>query len=143
MDYSPKISVMVIENDDDFRGLLNGVFERSEQFVLVKSFGSLEDFGVALLQQNPAHDWFPQLLVADVMSSVNPRVECTSYISALRDEGLVFASLFVSSMNFGALLRVLRKKHPKGWGVLQKNSKLSEKAILDAAFETYADLVRV
>jgi hypothetical protein len=126
MDYSPKISVMVIENDDDFRGLLNGVFERSEQFVLVKSFGSLEDFGVA-----------------DVMSSVNPRVECTSYISALRDEGLVFASLFVSSMNFGALLRVLRKKHPKGWGVLQKNSKLSEKAILDAAFETYADLVSV
>ena len=56
MDSSPKISVMVIENDDDFRGLLNGVFERSEQFVLVKSFGSLEDFGVALLQQNPAHD---------------------------------------------------------------------------------------
>jgi hypothetical protein len=77
------------------------------------------------------------------MSSVDPRIECTSYISALRDEGLVFASLFVSSMNFGALLRVLRKKHPKGWGVLQKNSKLSEKAILDAAFETYADLVSV
>jgi hypothetical protein len=141
MDKSQKISVMVIENDDDFRGLLNGVFERSEQFALVKSFGSLEDFGVALLQQNPARDWFPQLLVADVMSSVDPRVECTSYISALRDEGLVFASLFVSSMNFGALLRVLRKKHPKGWGVLQKNSKLSEKAILEAAIEACADLV--
>ena len=140
MNNSPKISVMVVENDDDFRGLLNGVFEKSEKFALVESFGSIEDFGVALMQQNPAHGWMPQLLVADVMSSVDPRVECTSYISALRDEGLVFASLFVSSMNFGALLRVLRKKHPKGWAVLQKNSKLTEQAILDAAIEACANL---
>ncbi len=124
---------MIIENDDDFRELLNGVFERSELFNLVGSFASIEEFGVALLQHKPIASWMPELMVVDVMSSSDTRVEGASFMSALRAEGLTFATLLVSSMEFGALLRVLRRSHPHGWSALQKTSQLTESNILDAA----------
>ena len=124
---------MIIENDDDFRELLNGVFERSDLFNLVGSFASIEEFGVALLQHKPIASWMPELMVVDVMSSTDTRVEGASFMSALRAEGLTFATLLVSSMEFGALLRVLRRSHPHGWSALQKTSQLTESNILDAA----------
>jgi len=133
MDISHQTSLMIIENDDDFRELLNGVFERSELFNLVGSFASIEEFGVALLQHKPIASWMPELMVVDVMSSTDTRVEGASFMSALRAEGLTFATLLVSSMEFGALLRVLRRSHPHGWSALQKTSHLTESNILDAA----------
>jgi len=133
MDISHQTSLMIIENDDDFRELLNGVFERSELFNLVGSFASIEEFGVALLQHKPIASWMPELMVVDVMSSTDTRVEGASFMSALRAEGLTFATLLVSSMEFGALLRVLRRSHPHGWSALQKTSLLTESNILDAA----------
>lgn len=133
MDSTAAISVMVIENDDDFRDLLNGIFERSEMFDLQGSYGSIEEFGVALLQQKPATTWIPELMVVDVMSSNDPRVEGASFMSALRAEGMNFATLLVSSMDFGALLRVLRKSHPFGWATLQKTSRLTEEQVIEAA----------
>jgi hypothetical protein len=54
-------------------------------------------------------------------------------VSALRFEGLSFATLFVSSMDFGALIRVLRKSHPIGWAALQKTSRLTEQDIIESA----------
>lgn len=140
MDNSQKTSVMIIENDDDFRALLNGVFERSDAFELLSSFGSIEEFGVALLQHKPIKTWVPELMVVDVMSSVDTRVEGASFMSALRAEGLTFATLLVSSMDFGALLRVLRKTHAHGWSALQKTSQLTEHNILDAAKAACAEL---
>jgi len=133
MDKTLKTSVMVIENDTDFLELLNGIFERSELFDLVDSFSSIEEFGVALLQHKPLASWIPELMVVDVMSSSDTRVEGASFMSALRAEGLSFATLLVSSMDFGALLRVLRKSHSHGWASLQKSSRLTEQDVIDAA----------
>jgi response regulator of citrate/malate metabolism len=130
---SHKSTVMVIENDADFRALLDGIFERSELFDLVGSYNSIEEFGSEMLRNKPFNTWFPQLMVVDVMSSTNPGVEGASFMSALRTEGLQFATLLVSSMEFGALLRVLRKSHPQGWAVLQKNSRLTEQNVIEAA----------
>lgn len=140
MDNTHKPTVMVIENDADFRALLDGIFERSELFDLVGSYDSIEDFGAALLQNKPFTEWIPELMVVDVMSSSDPRTESTSLMSALRSEGLNFATLFVSSMEFGALLRVLRKSHPEGWAVLQKTSRLSEQNIIEAAIAVCNEL---
>jgi len=60
MDNSLKITVMVIENDTDFRELLNGVFERSELFDLVGSFNSVEAYGAEMLKNKPYVSWLPQ-----------------------------------------------------------------------------------
>jgi len=140
MDNSLKITVMVIENDTDFRELLNGVFERSELFDLVGSFNSVEAYGAEMLKNKPFNSWLPQLLVVDVMSSKDPRSESASFMSALRAEGLNFATLFVSSMEFGALLRVLRKSHPFGWSSLQKSSRLTEKEVIEAALASCSEM---
>ncbi len=67
MDNSLKTTVIVIENDTDFRELLNDVFERSELFDLVGSFDSVEEFGAEILKYKPFDSWLPQLLVVDVM----------------------------------------------------------------------------
>jgi len=131
---------MVIENDDDFRELLNGIFERSELFDLVGSYGSIEEFGIALLQQKPLASWIPDLMVVDVMSSDDPRTESASFMSALRSEGLSFATVFVSSMEFGALIRVLHKSHPVGWAALQKNSRLTEQNIIESAVAVCSEM---
>jgi DNA-binding NarL/FixJ family response regulator len=133
MDNSFKTSVMIIEDDPDFRELLEGIFERSELFNLVSSFDSVEAYGAEMLKNKPFDSWLPQLLVVDVMSSKDPRSESASFMSALRAEGFNFATLFVSSMDFGALLRVLRKSHPHGWSSLQKSSRLTEKEVIEAA----------
>jgi DNA-binding NarL/FixJ family response regulator len=140
MDTTHIPTVMVIENDADFRALLDGIFERSELFDLVGSYDSIEGFGAALLQNKPFAEWIPELMVVDVMSSSDPRTESTSLMSALRSEGLNFATLFVSSMEFGALLRVLRKSHPEGWAVLQKTSRLSEQDIIEVAIAVCNEL---
>ena len=140
MDNSLKTSVMIIEDDRDFRELLEGIFERSELFDLVGSFNSVEAYGAEMLKNKPYVSWLPQLLVVDVMSSKDPRQESASFISALRSEGLRFATLFVSSMDFGALLRVLRKSHPHGWSSLQKTSRLTEQDIVEAAVSAFNEL---
>lgn len=141
MNNSPKTSVMVIENDGDFRELLNGVFERSEHFELVGSFGSIEEFADALIRNRGSESWMPELMVVDVMSSSDPRIEGATFMSALRSEGLNFATLLVSSMDFGSLLRVLRKTHPCGWTALKKTSHLTEQLVLDAALSACSELV--
>ena len=131
---------MIIEDDLDFRELLEGIFERSELFNLVGSFDSVEAYGAEMLKNKPFNSWLPQLLVVDVMSSKDPRSESASFMSALRAEGLNFATLFVSSMDFGALLRVLRKSHPQGWSSLQKTSRLTEQDIVEAAVSAFNEM---
>lgn len=140
MNTTHQLSVRVIENDTDFRELLNGIFERSELFDLVGSHESVEEFGAEMLANKPFDAWFPQLMVVDVMSSTDPRSESASFMSALRAEGLKFATLLVSSMEFGALLRVLRKSHPHGWSSLQKTSRLSEQEVIEAALAACSEM---
>jgi len=141
MDKTHRLSVRVIENDPDFRELLSGIFERSEMFDLVGSYESIEAFGAEMLKHKPSDSWFPQLMVVDVMSSTDPRVEGASFMSALRAEGLNFATLLVSSMDFGALLRVLRKSHPNGWATLQKTSRLTEDQVIEAASTAVSEML--
>ena len=141
MDKTHRLSVRVIENDPDFRELLSGIFERSEMFDLVGSYESIEAFGAEMLKHKPSDSWFPQLMVVDVMSSTDPRVEGASFMSALRAEGLQFATLLISSMEFGALLRVLRKSQAKGWAALQKTSRLTEQDIIESAKAVCSELV--
>ena len=131
---------MIIEDDPDFRELLESIFERSELFNLVGSFDSVEAYGAEMLKNKRFDSWLPQLLVVDVMSSKDPRSESASFMSALRAEGLNFATLFVSSMEFGALLRVLRKSHPFGWASLQKSSQLTEKEVIEAALASCSEM---
>jgi hypothetical protein len=140
MENSFKTSVMIIEDDPDFRELLEGIFERSELFNLVSSFDSVEAYGAEMLKNKPFDFWLPQLLVVDVMSSKDPRSESASFMSALRAEGFNFATLFVSSMELGALLRVLRKSHPFGWSSLQKSSRLTEKEVIEAALASCSEM---
>jgi len=140
MNNSLKTTVMVIENDADFRELLDGIFERSELFDLAGSFDSVEEFWSEMLKNKPVDSWLPQLMVVDVMSSTDPRSESVSLMSILRAEGLNFATLFISSMDFGALLRVLRKSHPHGWSSLQKTSLLTEQNIIEAARDACSEM---
>ena len=140
MNNSLKTTVMVIENDADFRELLDGIFERSELFDLAGSFDSVEEFWSEMLKNKPVDSWLPQLMVVDVMSSTDPRSESVSVMSILRAEGLNFATLFISSMDFGALLRVLRKSHPHGWSSLQKTSLLTEQNIIEAARDACSEM---
>jgi hypothetical protein len=140
MNNSLKTTVMVIENDTDFRELLNGIFERSELFDLVGSYDSVEEFWYEMLKNAAFDSWLPQLMVVDVMSSSDPRSESVSVMSVLRAEGLIFATLFVSSMDFGALLRVLRKSHPHGWSSLQKTSRLTEQNIIESAIAVCSEM---
>jgi hypothetical protein len=44
-------------------------------------------------------------------------------------------------MEFGALIRVLRKSHPYGWSSLQKTSRLTEQEVIEAALATYNEMV--
>jgi len=141
MDKTSQISVRVIENDSDFRELLDGIFQRSEMFDLVGSYNSIEAFGADMLNNKPIEAWFSQLMVVDVMSSTDPRVEGASFMSALRAEGVQFATLLVSSMDFGSLLRVLRKSQAKGWAAIQKTSRLTEENVIEAALATYNELI--
>lgn len=141
MNNSQPTTVRIIENDPDFRELLNGIFERSEMFDLVGSYDSIEAFGAEMLKHKPFNSWFPQLMVVDVMSSSDPRVEGASFMSALRTEGLQFATLLISSMEFGALLRVLRKSQANGWAALQKTSRLTEQDIIESAKAVCNELV--
>jgi hypothetical protein len=62
-------------------------------------------------------------------------------MSALRAEGLQFATLLISSMEFGALLRVLRKSQAMGWAALQKTSRLTEQDIIESAKAVCSELV--
>jgi len=141
MNNSQPLTVRIIENDPDFRELLNGIFERSEMFDLVGSYDSIEAFGAEMLKHKTFNSWFPQLMVVDVMSSSDPRVEGASFMSALRAEGLQFATLLISSMEFGALLRVLRKSQANGWAALQKTSRLTEQDIIESAKAVCNELV--
>jgi hypothetical protein len=43
-------------------------------------------------------------------------------------------------MDFGALIRVLRKSHPIGWAALQKTSRLTEQDIIESALAVCSEM---
>jgi hypothetical protein len=134
---------MVVENDPDFKSMLESVYSRSEIFSLVASFDCIENFAQEAMHHRANAAWFPELLVLDVMSSRDLRMDSATFVCALRTAGIHFATLLISSMDFGALLRVLRKTHSRGWVSVQKSSKLSEAEIIESSIAVCAEMRNV
>ena len=127
---------MVIDDDPDFQSILIDVFNVAQEFELVKTFNTLEEFTNSIPQSNEeAQTYLADLLVVDVMSSgtrdmSRRHLDGATVATMLRNAGLEFAVLLVSSMKshhfelFG---------HRKNWEFVQKTSRLSPEEILKRA----------
>ena len=134
-----KVSVMFVEDDPHFAELLTAVFQNCKQIDLRESFKSIEDFVRAQTSEARLSDWYPDVLVMDVMSSSDIRFDGATYANSLRTSGVRIGVVLVSSMVLGKILDVFRKTNPGGWRALQKTSRLKSEeiisAVLDAAEE--------
>ena len=136
-----KISVMFVEDDPHFAELLSVVFQNSDQIDLRASFGSVEDFVRAQASETQLGDWYPDVLVMDVMSGKDIRFDGATYANSLRSSGVRVGVVLVSSMVLGKILDVFRKTNPGGWRALQKTSRLKSEEIITAVLEA-ADEMR-
>ena len=127
---------MIIDDDPDFQSILIEVFDNAQEFKVVKTFNTLEQFANSIPQSNEeAQAYLADLLVVDVMSSgtrdmSRRHLDGATVATMLRNAGLEFAVLLVSSMKshhfelFG---------HRKNWDFVQKTSRLSPEEILKCA----------
>ena len=136
-----KVSVMFVEDDPHFAELLSVVFQNSDQIDLRASFGSVEDFVRAQASETQLGDWYPDVLVMDVMSGNDIRFDGATYANSLRSSGLRVGVVLVSSMVLGKILDVFRRTNPGGWRALQKTSRLKSEEIITAVLEA-ADEMR-
>ena len=141
MNTEQKVSVMFVEDDPHFAELLSVVFQNSDQIDLRASFGSVEDFVRAQASETQLGDWYPDVLVMDVMSGKDIRFDGATYANSLRSSGLRVGVVLVSSMVLGKILDVFRRTNPGGWRALQKTSRLKSEEIITAVLEA-ADEMR-
>ena len=141
MNTEQKVSVMFVEDDPHFAELLSVVFQNSEQIDLKASFGSIEDFVRAQASEARSGDWYPDVLVMDVMSGSDIRFDGATYSNSLRSRGVRVGVVLVSSMVLGKILDVFRKTNPGGWRALRKTSRLKSEEIINAVLEA-ADEMR-
>ena len=141
MNTEQKVSVMFVEDDPHFAELLSVVFQNSDQIDLRASFGSVEDFVRAQASETQLGDWYPDVLVMDVMSGNDIRFDGATYANSLRSSGVRVGVVLVSSMVLGKILDVFRKTNPGGWRALQKTSRLKSEEIISAVLEA-ADEMR-
>jgi len=126
---------MVIDDDPDFRDLLVTIFN-TEGFEVVASFESLEQFTASVPSPNDeAQSFLPELLVLDVMSSRRRGShkdfnDGASVAQILRDSGLDFSVLLISSMNSHHF--ELYGHRPK-WEFIRKSSRLTPEDVLHRA----------
>ena len=132
---------MFVEDDPHFAELLSVVFQNSDQIDLRASFGSVEDFVRAQASETQLGDWYPDVLVMDVMSGNDIRFDGATYANSLRSSGLRVGVVLVSSMVLGKILDVFRRTNPGGWRALQKTSRLKSEEIITAVLEA-ADEMR-
>ena len=130
-----------MEDDPHFAELLSVVFQNSDQIDLRASFGSVEDFVRAQASETQLGDWYPDVLVMDVMSGKDIRFDGATYANSLRSSGVRVGVVLVSSMVLGKILDVFRKTNPGGWRALQKTSRLKSEEIITAVLEA-ADEMR-
>ena len=135
MNTEQKVSVMFVEDDPHFAELLSVVFENSEQIDLKASFGSIEDFVRAQASEARFGNWYPDVLVMDVMSGNDIRFDGATYANSLRSSGVRVGVVLVSSMVLGKILDVFCKTNPGGWRALQKTSRLKSEEIISAVLE--------
>ena len=127
---------MFVEDDPHFAELLSVVFQNSDQIDLRASFGSVEDFVRAQASETQLGDWYPDVLVMDVMSGKDIRFDGATYANSLRTSGVRVGVVLVSSMVLGKILDVFRRTNPGGWRALQKTSRLKSEEIISAVLET-------
>jgi CheY-like chemotaxis protein len=136
-----KVSVMFVEDDPHFAELLSVVFQNSEQIDFKAGFRSIEDFVRAQSSEAQLANWYPDVLVMDVMSGNDIRFDGATYANSLRTSGVRVGVVLVSSMMLGKIMDVFRKTNPGGWRALQKTSRLKSEEIISAVLEA-ADEMR-
>ena len=135
-----KVSVMFVEDDPHFAELLTVVFQNSDQIDLRESFKSIEDFVRAQASKARLDDWFPDVLVMDVMSAFDIRFDGATYANSLRSSGARMGVVLVSSMSLGKILDVFHKTNPGGWRALQKTSRLNSEEIVSAVLSAAEEM---
>lgn len=130
-----KFTVMLVDDDPDFRELLVTIFN-SEDFEVIASFESIEQFTAVIPSRNDeAQSFLPDLLVLDVMSSRRSGVQTeindgASVATFLRNSGLDFSVLLVSSMqSYHFEVYGSRSK----WEFIRKSSRMTPEDILQHA----------
>lgn len=130
-----KFTVMLVDDDPDFRELLVTIFN-TEEFAVIASFESLEQFTAVVPTQNDeAQSFLPDLLVLDVMSSRRSGVQTeisdgASVATFLRNSGLDFSVLLISSMQSHHFeLHGSRSK----WEFIRKSSRMTPEDVVQLA----------
>ena len=134
-------TVFIVDDDPDFLEVVRHIFESDSSWKVTRTFTSLE----SLLESFPVdvdrtREVLPDLMVVDLFASRLPPTEIapvTGYqaVLILRDTGLKFGTLIISSMSSPTLLATLRSQHPEGWSYLVKSAKLTSEEILRVAEE--------
>lgn len=134
-------TVFIVDDDPDFLEVVRHIFESDSSWKVTRTFTSLE----SLLESFPidvdrTREVLPDLMVVDLFASRLPPTEIapvTGYqaVLILRDTGLKFGTLIISSMSSPTLLATLRSQHPEGWSYLVKSAKLTSEEILRVAEE--------
>lgn len=130
-----RFTVMVVDDDPNFLELLVNIFN-TEDFEVITSFKSLEQFTAAIPSQNDeAQSFLPDLLVLDVMSSRRSGVQTeisdgATVATLLRSSGLDFSVLLLSSMQSHHFeLYGSRSK----WEFIRKSSRMTPEDVLQQA----------
>jgi CheY-like chemotaxis protein len=131
---------MVIEDDIHFRELLESVLESSDEISSVVLFDSVESFAKEKNKHNDIDVWLPDVLVVDVMSSVDLRFDGASYANALRSDGARCAVVLISSIDVSGAIKLFNESNPGGWRALQKTSRLSSAEIITAVIDAAEEM---
>ena len=132
--------MMVVEDDAHFRELLESVLKSSDAISSVMLFDSVESFAREKNKQNDIAGWLNDVLVMDVMSSVDVRFDGASYANALRSDGARCAVVLISSIDVSKVIKVFNKNNPGGWRALQKTSRLSSAEIISAVIDAAQEM---
>ncbi len=134
-------TVFIVDDDPNFVEIMRQIFESDDNWKVTRTFNNIETLLSSFpLDVDEARGLLPDLMVVDLFASRLPPTEIapvTGYqaVLILRDIGLQFGTLIVSSMSSPTLLSTLRSQHASGWSYLVKSAKLTSEEILRAAEE--------
>jgi CheY-like chemotaxis protein len=146
-------TVIIVDDDSEFVEVVRLILENDGSWEITNTFDSLQSLyasynsfvtdsqSIALdLDLNSARSWSPDLLIMDVFASNAPATTAVPLTGlqvslALRDIGLQFGTLIISSMDSPSLLRMVQRRHKDGWAYLVKSADLNSADILKAAHE--------
>ena len=138
---STQRTVFIVDDDPDFVEIMRQIFETDSGWKVTRTFNDIESMlTLFTVNRAEARELIPDLMVVDLFASRLPPTELaplTGYqaVLLLRDYGLQFGTLIVSSMSSPTMLSTLRSQHESGWSYLVKSANLTSKEILLAAEE--------